>query len=188
MRTRRNNDRMLLESLVRKYGKNSLVKAINELKSETYQSAYMWANQLGRKKQAAKFLGAFNKTKAAELKAALHDSLGELIEEAIINSPDILLTEVISTGLGDTIGFVFQGSKDIYAPIYDADTNLDENITILNELGYYEGDFEFGSIDDILNEIKGRLSIQDARKLSRKLSQLYGTTGNQFDWHQFAEL
>ena len=30
MRTRRNNDRMLLESLVRKYRKNSIVKAINE--------------------------------------------------------------------------------------------------------------------------------------------------------------
>ena len=34
MRTRRNNDRMLLESLVRKYGKNGVVKAINEMKNE----------------------------------------------------------------------------------------------------------------------------------------------------------
>ena len=185
---RKNNDRMLLESLVRKYGKNSLVKAINELKSETYHSAYRKANQLGRKNQAAKFLGAFNKTKDAELKTALRDSLGELIEEDIINSPDMLLNEVISTRLGDTIGFVFQGSRCIYAPMYDDDTDLDEMVTIIDELGYYEGDFEFGSIDDILNEIKGTLSIQDARKLSRKLSQLYGTTGNQFDWHQFAEL
>lgn len=185
---RRNNDRMLLESLVRKYGKNSIVKAINELKSETYHSAYRKANQLGRKKQAAKFLGAFNKTKEAELKAALRDSLGELIEEAIINNPDMLLTEVISSRLGDTIGFVFQGSKGIFAPIYNNDVDLDEMVTIIDELGYYEGDFEFGSIDDILNEIKGKLNFQDARKLSRKLSQLYGTTGNQFDWHQFAEL
>lgn len=185
---KRNNDRMLLESLIRKYGKNSLVKAINELKSETYHSAYRKANQLGRKNQAAKFLDAFNKTKDAELKAALRDSLGKLTEEVIINSPDILLTEVISSRFGDTIGFVFQGSKGIYAPIYDDDADLDEMVTIIDELGYYEGDFEFGSIDDILNEIKGTLSIQDARKLSRKLSQLYGTTGNQFDWHQFAEL
>ena len=30
MRTRRNNDKMLLESLVRKYGKNSIIRAINE--------------------------------------------------------------------------------------------------------------------------------------------------------------
>jgi hypothetical protein len=28
---RRNNDRMLLESLIRKYGKNSVVKAVNEM-------------------------------------------------------------------------------------------------------------------------------------------------------------
>ena len=27
---KRNNDRMLLESLVRKYGKNSIIRAINE--------------------------------------------------------------------------------------------------------------------------------------------------------------
>ena len=30
MRTRRNNDKMLLEGLVRKYGKNSIIRAINE--------------------------------------------------------------------------------------------------------------------------------------------------------------
>ena len=48
MRTRRNNDRMLLESLVRKYGKNSIKNAIKKINESLSGSDYVEVEQIIR--------------------------------------------------------------------------------------------------------------------------------------------
>ena len=87
---------------------------------------------------------------------------------------------MISTRLGDTIGVVFQGAKCIFAPMYDTDTDLDEMVTIVDELGYYEGDFEFGSIDDITKALNSGF-VYDGTKLNSVYQNYMGEDGSKIE-------
>ena len=192
-----NNDRLILESLINKYGKSGVLNAINELKSSTYKSARDKARELGRKKQFSKFDNAYKTAYKKEIREDILDEFGNITTETVFINNKIRLIKLNSDGIG---GYSFAyilydaAGETLFSEGDQFNFDYDQVKEIMEMLGFNSADVILCAIPDIEEYLKGKLSIRNARIFTNELFDIYGldpknpSHAAEFDWHDFAEL
>ena len=193
-------DRRILESLIKKYGKQAI---LNELNSELLNRAHSAAIEKGRPKQAERFRKASVETEKREFIKSVTEYMGRITSETVIedvNSGTAVNVIYAHPENGEYIVGIIVDSDDagIYATmIPDVYDEFDEDMFIrtftnINPRSVQHVDVEV--LMDIVRKNKFE-DIRSARQFVDLICRLCYETGiddvynkKSINWHHFANL